>query len=103
MVPVFVITESEHMRSSLARYLRRVWPTSSVHTCTPSQPRENSNQWITETFDSLADWMEACARQDSDTASLRQVVAFIDLLHAGEVATLQELNPIAVSPEPWSR
>lgn len=100
MAQVFVITDSDALMKSLARYFRFV---SGEEVCSYSAPciADSSPHWVTHTFNRIAVWIESNAGPDGDVNHLKRAIAFVSL-YDEQITTISDLNPISTNDGTWA-
>jgi hypothetical protein len=100
MAQPFVITDSNMLTKSIERYFRFVRG-ETVHSHSVPSPSGNSLQWVSQTFNQIADWLETKDESDTIKSCLKETVVFISLSDE-QLDSLSDLNPVSTNDGNWA-
>jgi hypothetical protein len=103
MVHVFAVTESSVLARSLERYFRftRGIAINHYRASTRVPGDEQPEQWVSQSFFQLADWIESNDGVNGNESSLRGAICIIDLCEES-ILGLEALNPLRTRQTDWA-
>jgi hypothetical protein len=96
---VFIIAGRSDLVDSLKRFFRFSRGLDAHVYIRPTSVE--GQQWVQQTFNRIADWIEKTASQNAGEGSLRNSLGIIELLDT-DLGSLAELNPIAAGSGDWA-